>query len=125
MHRFAGRLCGLDVTYDLFVPRDMAKDFDAVFNACRDDGIHGVNVTYPYKEAVVSRLRIDDELTRRIGSVNTVVFGPDGALGYNTDHTGFIAAYRATFGAAAGKSRCDRSRWRRQGRSLRAACAWR
>jgi shikimate dehydrogenase len=98
LHRFAGRLCGLDVTYDLFVPRDMAKDFDAVFNACRDDGIHGVNVTYPYKEAVVSRLRIDDELTRRIGSVNTVVFGPDGALGYNTDHTGFIAAYRATFG---------------------------
>ncbi|MGX5847364.1 shikimate dehydrogenase family protein [Mesorhizobium sp. PL10] len=101
LHRLAGRLSGLDVSYDLFIPRDMGKDFDAVFDACRDSGIRGLNVTYPYKEAVVSRLRIDDELTRRIGSVNTVVFGPHGPNGYNTDHTGFIAAYREAFGVLA------------------------
>ncbi|MDX8527828.1 shikimate dehydrogenase [Mesorhizobium sp. MSK_1335] len=101
LHRLAGRLSGLDVSYDLFIPRDMGKDFDAVFDACRDSGIRGINVTYPYKEMVVSRLRIDDDLTRRIGSVNTVVFGPHGASGYNTDNTGFIAAYREAFGGLA------------------------
>ena len=101
LHRLAGRLSGLDVSYDLFIPRDMGKDFDAVFDACRDSGLRGINVTYPYKEMVASRLRIDDDLTRRIGSVNTVVFGPQGASGYNTDHTGFIAAYRETFGGMA------------------------
>ncbi|MBZ9739859.1 MULTISPECIES: shikimate dehydrogenase family protein [unclassified Mesorhizobium] len=98
LHRLAGRLSGLDVSYDLFIPREMGKDFDAVFDACRDDGLRGVNVTYPYKEIVASRLLIHDDLTRRIGSVNTVVFGPRGSSGYNTDHTGFIAAYREAFG---------------------------
>ncbi|TPJ39999.1 shikimate dehydrogenase [Mesorhizobium sp. B2-6-5] len=97
LHRLAGRLSGLDVSYDLFIPREMGKDFDAVFDACRDAGLRGINVTYPYKEMVVSRLCIHDDLTRRIGSVNTVVFDPHGARGYNTDHTGFVAAYRAVF----------------------------
>ncbi|MBZ9672801.1 shikimate dehydrogenase family protein [Mesorhizobium sp. ES1-3] len=106
LHRLAGRLLGLDVSYDLFIPRDMGKDFDAVFDACRDSGLRGINVTYPYKEMVASRLRIDDDLTRRIGSVNTVLFGPRGASGYNTDHTGFIAAYRETFGDTAPGNVC-------------------
>ncbi len=101
LHRLAGRLSGLDISYDLFIPRDMGKDFDTVFNACRDSGIRGINVTYPYKETVVAKVRIEDDLTRRIGSVNTVVFGPHGAGGYNTDHTGFVAAYREAFGDSA------------------------
>lgn len=98
LHRLAGRLCGLDVGYELFVPPDMGKDFDEVFDACRQSGVRGVNVTYPYKEAVAARVRIEDEPTRRIGSINTVVFGPGDAAGYNTDHTGFLAAYREAFG---------------------------
>jgi shikimate dehydrogenase len=69
-----------------------------VFDACRASGVRGVNVTYPYKEEAVARVRIDNERTRRIGSVNTVVFGERGVAGHNTDHSGFIAAYRAAFG---------------------------
>lgn len=41
LHRLAGRLSGLDVSYDLFIPRDLGKDFDAVFDACRDSGLRG------------------------------------------------------------------------------------
>ncbi len=99
LHRLAGRLCGLDVSYDLFVPRDMGSDFDAVFDACRASGVRGVNVTYPYKESVVARVRRAGVQVRRIGSLNTVVFGENGAVGHNTDHSGFIAAYRSAFGA--------------------------
>lgn len=99
LHRLAGALCGLDVSYELFVPRDMGGDFDAVFDACRASGVRGVNVTYPYKESVVARVRLAGEQVRRIGSVNTVVFGERGPAGHNTDYSGFLAAFRSSFGA--------------------------
>jgi shikimate dehydrogenase len=98
LHRLAGKLCGLDVSYALFVPRDMGGDFDAVLDACRASGVRGVNVTYPYKETVVARVRIAGKHVQQIGSVNTVVFGERGPAGHNTDHSGFLAAYRAAFG---------------------------
>jgi shikimate dehydrogenase len=97
LHRLAGRICGLDIRYELLVPGERGGDFDTVFENCRAGGMRGVNVTYPYKEAVFARVRIDDAATRRIGSINTVVFEPDGARGYNTDHSGFRAAFREAF----------------------------
>jgi shikimate dehydrogenase len=98
LHRLAGRLCGLEVEYELLVPRELGRDFDAAFERCRDGGLNGVNVTYPYKELVVSRLAVRSPDVARVGSSNTVVFTPDGPVGYNTDYLGFIAAYRAHFG---------------------------
>jgi len=51
----------------------------------------GLNVTIPYKKAVIPYL---DELTdqaKRIGSVNTIVHRADGTLlGHNTDYDGFL-----------------------------------
>jgi shikimate dehydrogenase len=99
LHRLAGRLCGLEVEYELLIPRELGRDFDEVFRRCRDDGLRGVNVTYPYKELVVSRLAIRSPDVGRVGTSNTVVFTPDGPVGHNTDYLGFIAAYRAHFGA--------------------------
>jgi quinate/shikimate dehydrogenase (NAD+) len=101
LHRLAGRLCGIDVSYELMTPGASGAEFDAVFDACRDGAFRGVNVTHPYKERVASRVAVEDPVIRRIGSVNTVVFEPGGAKGHNTDHTGFIAAYRSAFGARA------------------------
>lgn len=98
LHRLAGKLCGLDVSYELFVPRDMGGDFEGVFDTCCASGVRGINVTYPYKESVVARVRLASEQVRRIGSVNTVVFGEQGPAGHNTDHSGFLAAFRSSFG---------------------------
>lgn len=100
LHRIAGRLAGLDVTYDLFIPRDLGLDFDAVFATCRDRGLRGINVTYPYKEHAAAMVRIEDAGTRRIGAVNTVIFAEGDPLGFNTDCSGFIAAYRHRLGEA-------------------------
>jgi shikimate dehydrogenase len=61
-------------------------------------GFRGVNITYPYKEKVVGQLRIDDQRVRAIRACNTVVFGGREPLGFNTDFSGFIAAFRQTFG---------------------------
>jgi shikimate dehydrogenase len=99
LHESAGRLCGLDVGYERLVPRELGADFDIVFEHCRDSGFRGVNVTYPYKERAAKLVHIEDALVRSMGAVNTVVFGPDGPSGFNTDHSGFIAAYRTVRGS--------------------------
>ena len=101
LHRIAGRLCGLSVTYDLLRPADLGRSFDELFEQCREAGYRGVNVTYPYKERVVRLLAVCDRAVEAMGACNTVLFEPDGAPGYNTDYTGFVAAYRNSFGDAA------------------------
>ncbi|MGE0231283.1 MAG: shikimate dehydrogenase [Flavobacteriaceae bacterium] len=101
LHVEAGRLCGLQVTYERLIPRDLGLDFKAVFARCAGDGYRGINVTYPYKEMVVSLLAAPDRQTALIGACNTVIFEPHGPAGHNTDHSGFMAAFRARFGRGA------------------------
>jgi len=99
LHVLAGRLCGLEVSYERLIPADMGRDFDAVFDLCVDEGFRGINITYPYKERVVSRLAVEDPAIAAIGACNTVVFDAPPPHGFNTDYTGFMAAYREAFGA--------------------------
>lgn len=75
-----------DYEYNLYpTPRENVPDF------LKNNGLDGFNVTIPYKETVMPFLdHISDEALR-IGSVNTVVRMPDGALhGHNTDYYGFM-----------------------------------
>ncbi|HEX9979251.1 MAG TPA: shikimate dehydrogenase [Flavobacterium sp.] len=52
--------------------------------------LNGMNVTIPYKEAVVPFLDELDDAAQKIGAVNTIKFLPQGQLkGFNTDHIGF------------------------------------
>lgn len=98
LHRLAGGQNGLRVRYDRLVPRDLGQDFADVFAGCAAGGYRGINVTYPYKEVVAGLVAIDDPMVSAIKAVNTVIFGPDGPRGHNTDHSGFVAAYRAARG---------------------------
>ena len=51
----------------------------------------GCNITMPHKQAALAYLDAVDPQAARIGAVNTVVRGADGALtGYNTDAPGFL-----------------------------------
>lgn len=95
LHRLAGEQLGLEVQYDRLVPRHEGLEFDALFDACPARGYRALNITYPYKERAAARVRIDDQLVAAMGAVNTVLFEQDGAKGFNTDHSGFIAAYKA------------------------------
>ncbi len=54
-----------------------------------NDGLKGSNVTLPYKEAVIPYLAELSPEAEKIGAVNTILFTPEGAKGYNTDYTGF------------------------------------
>ena len=52
----------------------------------------GINVTIPYKEAVMPFLDEIDPLAQAIGAVNTIVNCGDRLVGYNTDFGGMKAA---------------------------------
>lgn len=56
----------------------------------------GINVTIPYKQAVIPYLSEISEGAKKIGSVNTIVRADDGRLfGYNTDYMGLSYLARA------------------------------
>lgn len=56
----------------------------------RRGDFRGLNVTIPYKKAVIPYLDELSPAARRLGAVNTIVRRPDGTLaGHNTDYFGF------------------------------------
>lgn len=56
----------------------------------REDEYRGINVTIPYKEAVIKYLDEVSEEAQKIGAVNTIKVTDDNRLvGYNTDFYGF------------------------------------
>lgn len=57
-------------------------------------GIKGLNVTIPYKEAVIPLLHKLSKTARIIGAVNTIAITKKGLKGYNTDHYGFRKALK-------------------------------
>lgn len=81
---------GLDAVYAPFdvEPDDLANLFRAIRH---DPSVLGVNVTVPYKQAVIPLLDEVDPRAERLSAVNTVVRTPDGGLiGFNTDGEGAL-----------------------------------
>ena len=84
---------GIDGAY---VPLAVAPaDLAAAVRGLRAAGFLGANVTVPHKEAVLALCDHVLPAGRRAGAVNTLVFGPDGITGTNTDGVGFIENLRA------------------------------
>jgi shikimate dehydrogenase len=83
---------GLPFTY---TPWEVTlEELPAAVNALRTGERVGANVTVPYKETVMPLLDRVDPQAARIGAVNTIVRGPDGLTGYNTDAPGFLRSLR-------------------------------
>lgn len=93
MHEQAARDLGVRCHYQLIEVAGADREkLRALLDGVRHLGFAGVNVTYPYKEAVVAFL---DELSpdaAAMGAVNTVVVRDGRLTGYNTDTTGFARA---------------------------------
>lgn len=78
-----------DCTYDIF---DL-ESIDKLRNILSDKQIRGLNVTIPYKRAVMDFLDEIDPQATEVGAVNTVKVHPDGHLsGHNSDVYGFRQA---------------------------------
>lgn len=101
MHEAAADAVGLRAHYQLI---EVAGADEAalreLLRSLRTIGFSGVNVTYPYKEAVVPLLDGLSDGAREVGAVNTVVVEGDRLVGHNTDATGFARALAARFGRA-------------------------
>ncbi|MBR0707904.1 MULTISPECIES: shikimate dehydrogenase [Bradyrhizobium] len=93
MHERAAEALGLRGHYQLIeVAGADAAGLAMMLEGVRRLGFAGVNVTFPYKEAVVPLL---DELApaaARMAAVNTVVVRDNRLIGHNTDTTGFARA---------------------------------
>jgi shikimate dehydrogenase len=93
LHEQAAEALGVRCHYQLIEVAGAGRDeLKLLVEGVRRLGFAGVNVTFPYKEAVVDLL---DELSpgaALIGAVNTVVVRDGRLTGYNTDTTGFARA---------------------------------
>jgi shikimate dehydrogenase len=93
MHERAAEALGLRGHYQLIeVAGADATGLSMMLEGVRRLGFAGVNVTFPYKEAVAPLL---DQLApgaAAMGAVNTVVVKDGRLIGHNTDTTGFARA---------------------------------
>src|SRR5882724_735611 len=89
MHERAADALGVRCHYQLIeVAGADAAGLRALLDGVRRLGFAGVNVTFPYKEAVIPLLDDLSPAAREIGAVNTVVVRDNRLVGYNTDATG-------------------------------------
>ncbi|HYI36936.1 MAG TPA: shikimate dehydrogenase [Thermoleophilaceae bacterium] len=94
LHEREGDLLGFDYRYRL-LDLPSGTPIAEVVERCRLEGLRGLNVTHPFKQEVLDSLdRLSPEAAA-LGAVNTVLFGPHGAEGHNTDTQGFRDAFTA------------------------------
>lgn len=86
-----GKLGLADHLYENFDLADISE-FPGLLKRYPD--LVGLNVTIPYKEAVIPFLKALDPEARLIGAVNTICLGPEGPTGFNTDVIGFRESLR-------------------------------
>jgi shikimate dehydrogenase len=99
MHEAAAEAAGLRAQYRLIdiAGADRAK-LRLVLEGVRLLGFAGINVTFPYKEAVVPLLDSLSDLAAAIGAVNTIVVRDGKLIGHNTDAIGFARAFTQVLG---------------------------
>lgn len=74
-----------DYSYSLF-----EKEPEELESFLKNEDFHGINVTIPYKKAVIPYLDELSPVATRLGAVNTILRRPNGSLiGHNTDYFGF------------------------------------
>ncbi len=92
LHEQEAREQGLELTYELFDFTDRGLDdaeLGPLLRRLVGEGFCGVNVTFPFKQAVMPLLDELAECAATVGAVNTVAMRDGRLIGYNTDKTGF------------------------------------
>ena len=80
--------------FDLAVSGGRLEALGPTLASAQVAGFAGVNITHPYKQAVMALLDELSDEADQIGAVNTVVFRNGRATGYNTDYLGFAEGLR-------------------------------
>jgi shikimate dehydrogenase len=92
LHEEEARAQGLALSYELFDFTERNLDDAALSDLLRKlraEGYAGVNVTYPFKQAVIPLLDGLAESAEMVGAVNTIAMRDGQMIGHNTDMQGF------------------------------------
>ena len=86
VHSYSPQIHSLfgDYSYEL-----MEKEPDELEDFLRNGDFTGINVTIPYKKAVMAYLDVLSPLAQRLGCVNTVIRKDGKLYGHNTDYAEF------------------------------------
>jgi shikimate dehydrogenase len=83
---------GLDALYAPFSPTP--ENFERFIKGFRGGAIRGLNVTAPFKERALELADEADQVARRAGSANLLLFGADGLVeARSTDGLGLVKAF--------------------------------
>jgi shikimate dehydrogenase len=82
------------------------RTLPGLLEAVKTAGFLGVNITFPFKQAVMGLLDGLSPEARQTGAVNTVVIASDGrTTGYNTDRSGFMLNFEDGLGRASAEGK--------------------
>jgi shikimate dehydrogenase len=98
LHEQEARAQGLELSYELFDFSDRGwpdSRLADVLVDLRGRGYAGVNVTYPFKQAVIPLLDDLAESAELVGAVNTVAMRDGRLVGHNSDMQGFRDSFLA------------------------------
>ncbi|MFH0840339.1 MAG: shikimate dehydrogenase [Candidatus Omnitrophota bacterium] len=96
MHNAAFQSLGINAAYVAFEVKP--KDLGSAMQCLKVLGIRGLNVTIPYKEAVLKYIDDVEKEAALIGAVNTIAFKDGKSKGFNTDGKGFVKSLQEEFG---------------------------
>lgn len=97
MHEQEADAQGLRMVYSLqdFTARGWSdEELPAVVDAAQRLGFSGLNITFPFKQAVLPLLDDLSDSARAIGAVNTIAFQDGRRIGHNTDVSGFASGFQ-------------------------------
>lgn len=95
MHEAEAAAQGLRCRYDILdTDAGTEGDLPDIIDHAEAEGFAGLNVTFPYKQAVIPYLDKLSDAATRVGAVNTIVFRDGARFGHNTDFWGFSESIR-------------------------------
>lgn len=101
IHRMVYEVAGWQAEYGLFqVKKESLKD---LIPSLKNLGIEGVNVTIPYKQAILPFLDEIEPEAKKIGAINTISFKNGKTIGANTDYYGIVKTFEEMDFSPSGK----------------------
>lgn len=101
LHEHEGDAQSLRYLYRLIDADQLGLEDSALpdlLEAAHRTGFTGLNITFPFKQAILPLLDELSDEARGIGAVNTVVFKDGKRIGHNTDCLGFAEGFRRGLG---------------------------
>lgn len=102
LHERAAKRANIDVSYVLLDAEVENLTGVDMLQYAADMRLVGANVTQPFKEVAFHSVDDLDPVAEAVGAVNTIVYGPNGTQGFNTDVDGFGAELDDGIGDIAG-----------------------